>query len=65
MSQNFRSAKSTRRKFLGGAAVAMAAPPRNLRRVVGEDSDFFDMHSLHCLGMTFFVIFCELNHPKT
>jgi hypothetical protein len=47
------------------AAVAMAAPPRNLRRVVGEDSDFFDMHSLHCLGMTFFVIFCELNHPKT
>jgi hypothetical protein len=48
------------------AAVAMAAPPRNLRRVVGEDTDFFDMlHSLHCLGMTFFVIFCELNHPKT
>jgi hypothetical protein len=46
------------------AAVARAAPPRNLRRVVGEDTDFFDMHSLHWSGMTFFVIFCDLNHPK-
>jgi hypothetical protein len=46
------------------AAVARAAPPRNLRRVVGEDANFFDIHSLHCLGMTFFVIFFDLNHPK-
>jgi hypothetical protein len=46
------------------AAVATAAPLRNLRRVVGEDADFCDMHSLHCLGMTFFVIFFDLNHPK-
>jgi hypothetical protein len=46
------------------AAVATAAPPRNLRRVVCEDADFCDMHSLHCLGMTFFVIFFDLNHPK-
>jgi hypothetical protein len=40
------------------AAVATAAPPRNLRRVVRSDADFFDMHSLRCSETTFLVIFC-------
>jgi hypothetical protein len=41
------------------AAVATAAPVRNLRRVVGVDGDFFDIDFLPGSETTFHVIFCD------
>jgi hypothetical protein len=41
------------------AAVATAAPFRNLRREVAADEDCFDIYFLPGLETTFPVVFCD------